>query len=116
MPSIYRRKDGLYVAQYLDSTGKQKYLYARKRKDAKAKLAKALEDQEQGLKPDADKLTLGDYLEDWLSATEGTIAESSHALRKLYGRKHIAAALGHIKLSELDALTIQAFYQHTNQG
>ncbi len=29
MSSIYRRNDGLYVAQFVDDNGKQKYLYAR---------------------------------------------------------------------------------------
>jgi integrase len=111
MTSIYRRKDKRWVAQYADAAGKQKYLYAAKRKDVKAKLDKALEDHKQGLKQDADKLTLSEYLEDWLSATTGTVAESSHALRKLYARKHIAPVLGHIKLRELDALTVQTFYQ-----
>ena len=116
MTSIYRRKDKRWVAQYADATGKQKYLYAAKRKDVKAKLDKALEDHKQGLKQDADKLTVSEYLEDWLSATTGTVAESSHALRKLYARKHIAPVLGHIKLRELDALTVQTFYQDKHRA
>ncbi len=111
MSSIYRRNDGLYVAQFVDENGKQKYLYARKRKDVKAKLAAALQAQEQGLKQGADKITLSGYLADWLLATESTVSESSHALRKLYANKHISPALGHVKLSELDALTFQTFYQ-----
>lgn len=45
------------MAQYTDARGKQKYLCAAKRKDVKAKLDKALEDQKQGLKQSADKLT-----------------------------------------------------------
>ena len=111
MSSIYRRKDGLYVAQFVDQYGKQKYLYARKRKDVKAKLDKALEAQEEGLKQGADKITLSEYLADWLSATESMVSESSFALRKLYANKHIAPSIGHVKLSELDALTVQTFYQ-----
>jgi hypothetical protein len=39
MSSIYRRNEGLYIAQFVEENGKQKYLYARKRKDVKAKLA-----------------------------------------------------------------------------
>jgi site-specific recombinase XerC len=111
MTSIYQRKDKRWVAQYTDASGKQKYLYAAKRKDVKAKLDKTLEDRKQGLKLGADKPTLSEYPEDWLSATTGTVAESSHALRKLYARKHIAPALGLVKLSDLDALTVQTFYQ-----
>ncbi len=62
MSSIYRRNGGLYVAQFVDENGKQKYLYARKRKDVKTKLAAALEAQEQGLRQGADKITLAEYL------------------------------------------------------
>ena len=111
MASIYKRKDGRWVAQFVDQYGKNKYLYASKPKDVKAKLDKALEDQKEGLKKGADTITLSDYLEDWLRATKGTVAESSHDLRKLYARKHIAPVLGHIKLSNLDAMTVQTFYQ-----
>lgn len=92
MTSIYQRKDRRWVARYTDVAGEQKYLYAGKRKDVEAKLDKAPEDQKQGLKPDADGITLAGYLEDWLSATTGTVAGSSFAPRKLYARKHITPA------------------------
>lgn len=116
MSSIYRRNDGLYVAQFVDENGKQEYLYARKRKDVKAKLAAALEAQEQGLKQGADKITLSGYLADWLSSTESTVSESNYALRKLYANKHISPALGHIKLSELEAMTVQTIYQDKHKA
>jgi integrase len=116
MSSIYRRNEGLYIAQFVEENGKQKYLYARKRKDVKAKLAAALEAQEQGLKQGADKITLSKYLAYWLSSTESTVSESSYALRKLYASKHISPALGHIKLSELDAMTVQTFYQDKHKA
>ena len=111
MASIYKRNDGRWVAQFVDAYGKDKYLYAHRRKDVKSKLDAALEAQTAGLKQGADKLTLSEYLADWLSATESTVSESSYALRKLYARKHISPALGHVKLSELDAMTVQKFYQ-----
>ena len=93
MTSIYQRKDKRWVAQFVDQYGKVKYLYASKRKDVKEKLAAALEAQEQGLKQGADKITLSEYLSDWLSATESTVSESSYSLRKLYANKHISPAL-----------------------
>jgi hypothetical protein len=49
MPNIYQRKDERWFAQYLIATGKEKYLYASKRKNVKAKLDKALEAQTDGL-------------------------------------------------------------------
>ena len=45
--SVYRRKDGLLVGQYKVQTPngtKTKYIYSKSRKDAAAKLAKAIAD------------------------------------------------------------------------
>ena len=111
MASIYQRNDGRWVAQYVTATGKAKYIYATKRKDVKAKLEKVLEAQAVGLLEDTEKLTVGQHLSDWLTATKSTVSESSYSLRVLYARKHISPALGYIKLRELNALHVQSFYQ-----
>jgi integrase len=49
--SVYRRKDGLWVGQYKIQTpsgSKTKYIYSKNRKDAAAKLAKAIADRDSG--------------------------------------------------------------------
>lgn len=77
MASSYQRRDKRWVAQYTDAIGKQKCFHPGKHKEVKAKLDGVLEDQKQGLKDGADKLTLSEYLEDWFSATTRTVAKSS---------------------------------------
>ena len=67
--SIYRRKDGLWVGQYQiqDPNGtKTKYIYSKTRKDAAAKLAKAIAERDSGIVFDSESLNLSDYLDRWL--------------------------------------------------
>jgi integrase len=63
--SVYRRKDGLWVGQYkvYAPTGtKTKYIYSKTRKDAAAKLTKAIADRDAGLVFDCGSLRVGEYL------------------------------------------------------
>jgi integrase len=45
--SIYRRKDGLWVAQYTVGE-KKRYIYGKTRKDVASKLSKAIADRDPG--------------------------------------------------------------------
>ena len=57
--SVYRRKDGRWVAQYRDARGKVRYVYRKSRGEAKKALRKALAERDEP----ADKLTVGLYVE-----------------------------------------------------
>jgi integrase len=117
MASTYKRNDGRWVAQYADATGKQRYLYGAKRKEVKQKLEDVLRAQADGLIEDGERLTLGEYLTDWLAATESTVSEGSYLLRVLFAKKHVCADdIANIKLRELSALDIQRFYQKKHTG
>ena len=68
--SISRRKNGGWCAQYVVYTSegrKRRTLYGKTRKEVAAKLSKSLADREVGLVFDAGPLTVGDYLDRWLS-------------------------------------------------
>ena len=68
--SISRRKGGGWMAQYAVYTAegrKRRTLYGKTRAEVAAKLAKALSDREDGLVFDAGTITVGEYLERWLS-------------------------------------------------
>jgi hypothetical protein len=62
--SVYRRKDGRWVAQYGDARGKVRCVYRKTRGGAKKALREALQDRDEGYVP-ADKLTVGLYVEGW---------------------------------------------------
>src|SRR5829696_5877940 len=68
--SIYRRKDGLWVAQYKVQTHKgkkTKYIYSKTKKEVAAKLTKAIVDRNFGVVVDAGSPKAGDYLDNWLN-------------------------------------------------
>ncbi len=73
--TIYQRKDkrwvGMYTVQTIDGT-KKRSVYGKDKKDARAKLTEAIANRDKGLVFDAKGLTVGEYLDNWLVAIEGT--------------------------------------------
>ena len=47
--SIFKRKDGLWAAQYTDNTGKKRVLYGKTQQIAKDKLKEAIRQSDKGL-------------------------------------------------------------------
>jgi hypothetical protein len=83
--SIYRRRrDGLWVAQYLVDTPegktKRKYIYGHKRKDVADRLAEVHKDRGEGLLLDAGNLKVAEFLANWLESEKVSVRESTHLL------------------------------------
>src|SRR5215207_2610627 len=80
---ITKRKDGLFQGMYTAQTPdgpKRKYVYGRKYKDVERKLAEAMGNAAKGFVFDDENLTVGDYLDRWLSdAVRGTVRESTYS-------------------------------------
>jgi integrase len=105
--SVYRRKDGLWVGQYKVHTPtgiKTKYIYSKTRKDAAAKLARAIADRNSGLVFDCGSLTVGEYLGKWLDAVNGTVRERTWKRSEEIVRLHLVPVLGKTRLDRLNAL------------
>ncbi len=49
--SIYRRRDGRWVAQIVQENGKRKQVYCKTEKEASVILRKSLHEKEQGMLP-----------------------------------------------------------------
>ena len=122
--SISRRKGGGWLAQYYAEMGgkrKRKTLYARTRAEAAAKLAKAIADRDGGFVIDAGKLTVGEYLDRWLS--DGLVPlvharKMSHSTfvryRGIVG-KHLKPTLGHVKLKNLGRPQVRRLYSEKSK-
>ena len=113
--SMYRRKkDGLWVAQYLvdtpDGKTKRKYIYGKKRKDVADKLAEVQKQRGEGHLLDAGTLTVAKFLADWLESEKESVRESTHNRREQVLRLHVNPNLGHLRLSKLNALHVQRLY------
>ncbi len=117
--SISRRKDGGYTAQYYAEAGgvrKRLTLYAKTRGEAAARLAKAIADRDGGFMVDAGKLTVGEYLDRWLSdglaplVGAGKMAHSSYVRYEGIVRRHLKPALGHVKIRNLSRPQVRKLY------
>jgi integrase len=113
--SIYKRKkDGLWVAQYLVDTPegktKRKYIYGKKRKDVADKLAEVQKERSEGLLLDVGNLTVAEFLANWLESEKESVRDSTHNRREEIIRLHVNPHIGSTKLTKLNALHIQRLY------
>ena len=61
---------------------------------------------------DDENLTVGEYLDRWLSdAVKGTVRESTFSRDQYLIRNHINPALGRLKLANLNAMHLQRLYR-----
>ncbi len=87
-------------------------LYGKTRTEVSAKLTKAMADRDGGLVFDDEKMTVGEFLDRWLSdAVRGTVRESTFSRDEYLVNKHIKPALGRLKLKNLSALHLQGLYR-----
>ncbi len=103
--SIYRRRDGLWTAQFTAPDGRRRYLYAHTRTEAAALLRSAAASL-----PPADTRTLGEWLSEWLEVyVRPTVRPRTYAAyhAELYG--HIVPALGETPLYLLREEALQRF-------
>jgi integrase len=112
--SIYRRKDGRWVSQYVlctDISKKTKYIYGKTRKEVAAKLAKAMADRDAGMVFDAGSLKLGHYLDRWLDSIRDTLRRRTWIRHEEVVRLHLKPYLGNTKLDRISALQVQSLYR-----
>src|SRR5918997_1796954 len=112
--SIYRRTDGRWVGQYLVHTAKgpkYRYLYGKTRAVVAEKLTKAMADRDSGLILDAGKMTVGEYLDRWLSdSVKGTVRVSTYERHEEIVRLHIKPSLGRVGLKKLTPAHVRGLY------
>ena len=111
--TIYQRKDkrwvGMYTVQTIDGT-KKRSVYGKDKKDVRAKLTEAIANRDKGLVFDAQGLSVGEYLDRWLVAIEGTISERTWKRHEMVVRLHIKPAIGSTRLAVLSPLQVQSLY------
>jgi integrase len=103
--SISRRKDGRWMGRYTVHTAdgpKQRAVYGKTREEVSQKLTRAMADRDGGIVYDAGKLTLGDYLNGWLTdSVKDTVRQRTYERYAQLVRVHIVPALGGVKLKNL---------------
>jgi len=108
--SVYRRKDGRCVGEYEDANGKRRYVSGKTKAEVRAKLRKLLANRDEGVAYDSEKLTVGDYLDRWLRALEGSVRQRTWQRHEEVVRLHLKPMIGCVKLDKLNALQVQNVY------
>lgn len=114
--SIYQRaSDGKWVGSINLGVGpggkrKRKSFYGNTRKEVADKLRTALHDHEAGLTVDPKRITLGDFLHNWLEeSVKPSVRITTYENYSVLTRTHILPALGHVTLQKLTPQQIQHF-------
>jgi integrase len=114
--SVYRRTDGRCVGEYEDANGKRRYVSGKTKAEVRAKLRKLLADRDEGFAYDSENLTVGNYLDKWLDALEGSVRARTWRRHEEVVRLHLKPTLGGTKLDKLNALQVQNTYSHKLNG
>src|SRR3954453_22143822 len=115
--SIYQRNDGLWVASLRIGVGSNGHPDRRKvsgktRAEAQRKLDELRGRVANGLidEPNSERITVGEYLDHWLHAIEGSVRPRTWESYGQLVRLHLRPALGHIKLAALRPSHLQKLY------
>src|SRR5215210_5926032 len=122
--SISRRKNGGWMAQYAVYTAegrKRRTIYGKTRAEVAKKLAKAVSDRDGGFVFDDKGLTVGEYLDSWLSdcieplVNHGKIEYGTYIRYAGIVQNHIKPALGHKKLKTLSRVEVRRLYNEKSK-
>jgi integrase len=109
--SVYRRKDGRVVGEYIDANGKRRYVSGKIKAEVRATLRKAMADRDAGIAFDGENLTVGLCADRWLDSIRASVRESTYERYESLTRLHMVPVLGEVKLDRLNALRVQALYR-----
>jgi integrase len=111
--SVYRRKDGRWVAQYRDARGKVRYVYRKTRGEAKKALREALQDRDEGYVP-PDKLTVRLYVEGWMEDRHDTVSARTWRVQESMLRNKVNPYIGDVRLCKLTTALLHRLGHHAH--
>src|ERR671910_1874410 len=115
--TVYPRKnkDGKvtgYRGSYFAPDGKRRYVSAKRKGDAERALRQTMTDADRGFVFDGGTLTLEDYLTRWLQhSVRDTVRRSTFAQYESVVNRHLAPALGRLKLKSLAPTHVRGLYR-----
>jgi len=112
---LSRRKDGRWDASiHVYTIGGPKRIRTTRKTKAEADrwLTEQKSKRNMGLALGAEQLVFGKYLERWLEdGVRGTVKEATYLIHRTHVRRHLAPALGSVRLDKLRADHFQALYR-----
>lgn len=79
------------------------------KREAEFAISELLNDIEQGNYVELDKITLGDFVQDWLKEMKLNVAVSTYQNYISFNKCHINPRLGNFRIQKIDALIVQRF-------
>ncbi|MGI8541142.1 MAG: tyrosine-type recombinase/integrase [Rubrobacteraceae bacterium] len=119
---VYPRKNKAgqivsYRGAYVAPDGKRRYVSGKTKTEAREALAKARADAAGGVVFDAGSLTIGEYLDRWLSdSVRDTVRQRTYERYESIVRVHIVPAFGRMKLKSLTPANVRALYRDKLDG
>jgi integrase len=110
--SIYQRANGYWCANvsagYSD-TGKRrrKTVYGATKQEVQDKLHQVATEVANGSPVEAQKLTLGEFLDRWLSTIKQSVAPGSHARYQSTVKNQLQPYLGGVRLSKVEPIHVE---------
>ena len=108
--SVFKRKDGLWVAQITIETGRQKSKYFHSQKDARDWLKLTQTQIDNGLNLSTANVDLATFLNKWFDTHKLSIRPKTAINYRGMLDNHIIPALGKMKLKDIRPDHIQGFY------
>lgn len=106
--SVYRRKDGRYVAALTLPDGTRRYWYGHTREEAHQQLTEALGKLHRNLPLPANQLALGPFLTSWLeNVVKPKVRPRTYDRYESILRVHLIPALGKTRLTKLTPQQVQ---------
>ena len=113
--SIYKRKDGLWVAQIL-AQGTKLYKYCKTQREARDWLQETRSQIQSGLKLASAQITLSQFLLQWLESHRASIRPNTFQQYSYIVNHHLLPGIGRIRLKDLRPDHIQALYNSSSEG
>jgi integrase len=109
--SVYKRKDGRWVASIVLENGKRKSIYCKTQQEAIKAVRKANQDKDQGIIFPTEDQSLSAFLTNWLQDTvRQRVRERTHIRYRQLIELQVLPVLGNIKLQKLSPQHLQKLY------
>jgi integrase len=111
--SVYRRKDGRVVGEWVDANGKTRYMTSKTMSKAEMKTAirKKLQERDEGITHDTEGLTVEKYMDRWLESIKDRVRPGTYKPYEAIVRLHIKPTLRTTKLEKLTAMQLEKLYR-----
>ncbi|MGH7723070.1 MAG: tyrosine-type recombinase/integrase, partial [Candidatus Dormibacteria bacterium] len=102
--------DGRWIAQVTVETGQRRRFYGRTRAEANDKLQAALGALRSGLPVPTDRVTVAEYMDDWLTGARRALRPSTAGTYERHIRLHILPALGRLAVARVRPEQLDRLY------